>query len=206
MRTLEQLAYQFQHQEVSDALELVRGLLSERGAVQLPANGDGLVITDVPEKLNEIQHLLREFDHPARPLRIEIQVLRASRKAGGPSGDPAIATPELAQRLRKVLRYDFYRILSEGELDTFEGRSVRYELGSDISVSFRIGTVIQDKRVKLREFKVERRNPVDDSGVAKKTFNANLNLWLGNTLALTLAQDEESESALVVAVTCHPVE
>lgn len=117
-----------------------------------------------------------------------------------------MATPELAQRLRKVLRYDFYRILSQGEIDTVEGRSIRYELGSDIAVSFRIGTVIQDKRVKLREFKVERRNPTDGSGVAKKTFNANLNLWLGNTLALTLAQDEESESALVVAVTCHGVE
>lgn len=201
VETLEQLSYSFRYQRAADALELVRPMLSKRGSVELQGGSNRLIVVDSTDRVSAITHLLREFDHPPRPLRITVQLLRASRYPGGPSGDPTIASRELTERLRRVLRYDYYRILAESELEALEGEVVEQTLPGGFHVRFDVGTVIQGKRLRLSEFQIEREAPE-----GRRTFNANLNLWLGNTLALALTRDETSESGLVVAVTSRAVE
>lgn len=200
VETLEQFHYQFQYQSAADALTLVRDLLSDRGRVELQSENNMLVVVDSKSQISTIGHLLREFDHPPRQVRLLIQILRASRSktgtaASSPSGDP---TAQLAAKLERLMPYNHYEVMAYTAIDALEGRKVSYELGADYVVQFDVGTIVQGQRLKLRDFKVLKR--VEDE--TSRLYNSHVNLWLERTLALGFARNEESETSLVVAITC----
>lgn len=197
VETLEEYAYHFRYQPAEEALAFVRPLLSERGSVELQPGRNTLVVFDGPSRLSAIADLLREFDHPPRAVTLELQILRASRNLIGPSGDPTYPPPELAQRLGKMLRYNGYQILAHGEVGTLEGRNLTYEIGGDFVIRFGVGTVLENRRLKLSNFQVLQRSGDD----LKVMLTAHFNVWLNRTLALAFARDEDDETALVVAVT-----
>ncbi len=203
--TLEQAVFLLRHQPAAEALSLLRAMLSERGTVELQPARNTLVVVDLVDRLTQIEQLLREFDHPPRRLRVSIQILEASRQVSGPSGDPTHPPAALAQKLRELLRYNQYRILAESEFETQEGRTLRYELGSEYVVRFKVGTVLAGKRLKLNDFAVLRHGAQRGARQEDVLLNAHLALRLEHTLALTFAQDEGSETGLVVAITCQPV-
>jgi hypothetical protein len=212
VESFEQYVFTLRHQNAADALALVRELLSDRGRVELQSGNNTLVIVDAVSRISTIAHLLNEFDHPARTVRMEILILHASKGIGAPSSPFAVeAAPSLERKLARLLPYDDYRVLARTEIDVQEGRRVSYDLGSDYLVQFEVGTVVQGKRLKLRDFKVLKKLGNTRLGVApevgegtatRKLYNSHVNLWLDRTLAIGFARNEESESGMVVAITC----
>lgn len=190
-------AYNLQHQPASEAIELVRPLLSPRGTVELQPGGNTLVVRDSLAALARIVPVLRSFDHPARPLRLEILVVRAERTTVSPPTTSNVPEP-LLKRLRSLLRYDTYTLQAQADLLTLEGQQVVFQMGNDYAVRFQLGTLTGERRIKLHGFQIIRG---DDPETVEVLINTNLNLWLEQTVTLALARREESASALMVVVT-----
>jgi type II/III secretion system protein len=189
-------AFALQHQQASDAVPLVNPLLSPYGTVELQPQRNTLVIRDTQAAVDRILPVLRGFDHPARPLRLEIYIVRASRAAVSPAVEQSDLPEGLTRRLRLLLPYEVYRMQAQARLRTQEGEKVFYDLSDDYRVSFRLGTVMADGRIKLNDFQIERR----DTRPAN-LIHTHLTLWLERTTSLGLAKSEESKEALMVVLT-----
>ncbi len=184
------------HQTAAEAVSLVYPYLSPEGTVELRPGGNALVVRDTPAVIAEIARLLRDFDHPAQSMRLEIQIVSAGTEGGDESG----LSPELVARLQKLLRYRSYRLVATSRVDASEGWDVVSALGPDYEVDFRLGLVGADRRVKLHGFRVLRREGDDET---KPLIHTNLNLQLDKPMVLGLARTESSERALMVVLHCR---
>ncbi len=201
-------AYTFVHQPASEALAWVHPLLSERGTVELQPADNTIVIRDSRAVIARIMPLLHEFDHPIRSLSVEVMIVKASRAVMSPPVSHSDLPPDLTRRLRSLLPYEIYDLAARADLATSEGQAVAYDLGQEFQVSFRVGTVHSDRRVRLAEFLV-RRSGRTGGGAASRSkplIFTNLNLALDQNVSLALAKSEESREALMIVLTVRAVE
>jgi hypothetical protein len=196
--------FTFEHQSADDALGEIRPLFSERGSVELKQGGDTVVLRDQQDELEKILRTLRDFDHPRRSLRLQFQLLRAHRVPFSPPQLSLGVSPALVVRLKQVLRYDTYESMATTSFVSGEGEQVAYDFGDDLGMEFRVGTVLQDTRLGLKDFRMLRRGPFGAGSGGVVVLHANLVLRLGQTLAMVLTRDEAADTALVVAITCDP--
>jgi hypothetical protein len=190
-------AYTFKYQKASEALAMVYPLLSPRGTVELQPAGNTLVVRDTQEYVQRIVPSLRAFDQPARPLRLEVLVVRASRTTVSPHVQHSDLPDWLTKRLRDLLAYDVFERQAQAQLGGKEGQWVVYELGPDYRVSFRFGKVGDDGRVKLSGFRIARRSERGETNL----LQANVTLSLDQTTSLGLANSEGSQAALMLVLT-----
>lgn len=193
-------AVTLEHQSASDALALVRPLLSPRGTVELQAGTNTLVVRDTATALARVVSLLRAYDHPSAAVQLDVQVVRAGLTPLSPL--PKAATqpvdPALAERLKRLLRFQDYSMIARAHLAPREGDQVTYDLGGGYRLEFRLGTVMLDKRVRLFGFRVvEARREKPE----RELLHTSVNLWLDQPLVLGLTRDEASPNALLVVVT-----
>jgi hypothetical protein len=195
-------AYTLRYQQALEAIPQIQPLLTGRGTLELQPGGNTLVIRDTAAALARIVPVLNAFDHPPQPLKVEILIVRASRAAVGPQQLSHSDLPEsLTRRLRELLPYDIYELQAQANLGSQEGQAVAYQLGDDYVVSFRLGTLVEAKRIRLGNFEVSRR-----AGKSKSTVplvHTSLNLCLDQTMSLGLARSEGSRDALIIVVTVH---
>jgi hypothetical protein len=196
-------AYAFKHQVAAEALALVQPLLSSRGTVELQPGGNTLVIRDSRAAISRIVPVLRNFDHPARPVQVEILIVKASRTPVSPPIQRSDLPEELTQRLRGILPYDIFELQARSRLGAMEGQAVAYSLGDEYDVTFRLGTVTGDGRIRLSNFRLSRRKAGTDKGPATVVglLHTNLNLWLDQTLNLMVSRSESSPEALMIVLT-----
>jgi hypothetical protein len=195
-------AYTFKYQRASEALSLVYPLLSPKGTVEYQPQGNTLVIRDVDAAVRRIMPVLRGFDHPARPLRLEVLVVRASRSEVSPPLPRSDLPEQLTKRLHNLLKYDVFETQAQAQLSGVEGQWVVYELGPEYRVSFRFGTLMENQKgysiVKLSKFRISRRM---EGRAEASLLETNLNLRLDRTSNLGLAKSEGSREALMVVLT-----
>jgi hypothetical protein len=188
----------FKYQQASEAVVMVYPLLSSKGTVELQPGGNTLVVRDTEEALRRIVPVLKGFDHPGRPLRLEVYVVRASRAAVSPQVQHSDLPEALTKRLRELLAYDVYEVQAQAQLAGAEGQKVIYELGPEYRMSFRFGTILEDQRVKLSGFQILRRA---EGRPATSLLQTNMSLWLDQTTSLGLAKSEASREALMLVLT-----
>jgi hypothetical protein len=194
---LEVYAYSLRHQQATDALAAIEPLLSGRGTVELRPSDNTLVVRDTRRALAAIVAALQRFDHPTKSLRIEVTIIRARRASFSPILQEEPLPEPLARRLKELLPYSTYSVLARTELPAEEGDEVTYELGEGFGVSFRTGTVMEGKRLKLHSFRVTRSGGERE---ARNLIHGNLSLQLERTFTMTLAGSEGSATALVVVL------
>lgn len=194
-------AYTLQHRKASDAISLVFPLLSQRGTVELQPATNTLVIRDTQAALGRIIPVLRNYDHPSRPLDLEIYIVRAfkSSVSGGPPGVHSDLPDPITRRLRAMLPYDVYEVRAQARLGSREGQAVTYALGGEYEVSFRLGTLLEGQRVRLSDFRILRRT--QERRLGSPLIHSNLVLALEQTTSFALTKNEESKEALVVVMT-----
>lgn len=192
--------FRLRHQAASEAFDFVHPLLTEQGAVELRPGENALVIRDVPETVEQALELLTEFDLPEPPLRFDVRFVRAG--PGGPEGGSDGAeglSSSLVERLRELLRFEHFELLSSAGLAASEGQHLESWVGAEFQVRFQVGVVQADRRVKLDGFQVARRQQVGDPEVL---IHTNLSLWLDKPTILGLARTESSDQALMVVIHC----
>jgi len=91
--------YALRHQTAGDALGLVKPLLSPRGTVELRPGDNTLVLRDTAQAIARILPVLVGFDHPSRPVDVELWMVRASGKSAVspplPQSRPSNVPPDL---------------------------------------------------------------------------------------------------------------
>jgi len=195
-------AFTLVHQRADEALPLIQPLLSERGTVELQSATNTLVVRDSLAALVKVTAALRAFDHPARPLAFDVQIIRAG--GGGISPPPPASQPldpQLQLRLEQLFRYQGYRLLARARLDVREGQEVVYDIAGGYRVAFKLGTLAAERRIRLSGFRVARRGAGDQESELVHTA---LSLWREQPYVLALARDESSPSALLVVLTFLP--
>lgn len=204
---LQVYAYTFQHKDATEALTLIRPLLSKKGTVELQPQGNTLVLRDTLAALGRILPALRAFDRPPQELRVEIMIVRAGTRPSPRVDSGTEHLPQwLEERLRSLLRWDHYALLARSGVDTREGQEVTHELGSLYGLSFRPGTLMAGDRLKLHDFRIWRIEDSSGNGVevrGESLLEATLNLWLKKPKVLGLANSESSDRALMVVLTCE---
>jgi hypothetical protein len=199
-QNLQVYAYTLRHKPASEALMLIRPLLTSRGTVELQPEGNTLVVRDTLAALGRIVPTLRAYDQPPAPLRMHVMVVRADSRPS-PSYAGSSLPDWLEERLRGLLRWDYYRVLADSGVQTREGESVTHEVGLSYGVSFRMGNVLSGDRIKLHDFKVWRAGT--PNGRDEPLVEATLNLSLDKPKVLGLANSESSDHALMVVLTCE---
>lgn len=189
-------AYTFKHQRASDAVAIVYPLLSPRGTVELQPATNTLVLRDIPSALSRIVPRLHSFDHPPRPVQLEVMIVKASRNQVSPPVKRSDLPEQLTRRLRQLLPYDIYETQAQAQLHALEGQSVSYELSNEYEVSFRLGTLLNEQRIKLSNFRITRQ-----SRPGTPLIHTNLNLTVDQIMNLGLAKSEASRDALMVVLT-----
>jgi len=197
------LAITLEHQRAGEAVALVEPLLSPRGSIELQAGTNTLVVRDSLSALGRIRAALRAFDHPARPVALDVQIVRADRGMISPLPAEDGLDAALRQRLETLFRFRSYRLLSRARLGCREGEQIAYEMPGDYRLSFRLGTVVADpesarERIRLHGFRVARGAP---GGGEQELTHTLLNLWLDQPTILGLTRDEASPSALMLVLT-----
>lgn len=195
-------AYTLKHRRATEAVALVSRLLSPRGTVELQPATNTVVIRDTVAAVNKIVPVLNNYDLPARPLTLELYVVRASRSAVSPPVARSNLPDEMTRELRQMLPYDNYEVQARAQLTSLEGQAVTYVVGGEYEVGFRVGTVQGGLWIRLSDFRISQRmeHKADQLLVRGKS----LNLCFGKTMFVGLARDESSAAALMVALTMRP--
>jgi hypothetical protein len=197
-------AFTFAHQRAAEALPIVQALLSPRGTVELQAGTNTLVVRDSMASLARVRAALTAFDHPARPVAFDVQIVRADKGTISPAPPPSVLDPGLAQRLERLFRYKSYHLLARARLATREGEEVAYDLAAGYQVSFKLGTMADERRIKLHGFRIVRRPQPPSRLPERELIHTAINLWREQPLILGLARDEGAPSALLVVLTFLP--
>jgi hypothetical protein len=192
-------AYTLRYQQAVGAVQLIQPLLTGRGTLELQPGGNTLVIRDTVAALARIVPVLRAFDHPAQPLKVEILIVRASRATAAPPVLRSDLPDSLTRRLRELLPYEIYELQAQAQLASQEGQAVAYDLGEDYAVSFRLGTLLEARPLRLGDFEVARR--AGKSRAAVPLVHTTLNIYLDQTMSLGLARSEGSREALIIVLT-----
>jgi hypothetical protein len=191
--------YTFKHQQASEAFSLVYRMLSEQGTVEIQPASNTLVIRDTQATIDQILPALRRFDRPAIPLRLEVIIVRASRS---PMVSPHLRYSDLpdglTQQLRDLLGYDNFEVQARAQLAGAEGQQVVYEVGPEYKVSFRFGTLLPQRRVKLLGFRISRRA---EGRPERELLQSTPTLVLDRPFNLGLAKSEASPEALMLVLT-----
>lgn len=196
-------AHELRYQTVREAAALVYPLLSEDGTLDVQKEANTLVIRERPEYLERIVRLLRDFDHPALPLELDVQIVRAGPESSAQVAGARSATPlpvELGNRLRELFRYESYVVQAGAALETLEGEVVTMDLADLYGLRLKVGPVISRRNIKLQGFRLVRR--ADGEDVAE-LIHTNLNLELDEPFILGLSRTEASPDALMVVITCR---
>lgn len=87
------------------------------------ASRAGLTVRETPDNLAQIERMLARFDRPPQPVRLFFQLIEAD---GAQTTDPAIADVEA--ELRKLFRFEGYRLMSEATVTVLGGTGIGQRL------------------------------------------------------------------------------
>jgi hypothetical protein len=192
-----------QHQSAREAMMLVLPLLSTRGTVELRPGGNTLVVRDTIAALSRILPVVYNFDHPARAVEVELWLIRASGRRDEISAAPPAPSnlpPELLRSLLEHLPYRHYQLVAASRVRSREGQRVTFDLATQYTVRFRLGTIVGDRRLRLNEFEVLQKQPRQ---TPQSLVRSQLNLWMERNMVLAMSGGEQASSALMVVVRCR---
>jgi hypothetical protein len=129
-----------------------------------------------------------------------VRIVRAGLGRTEPDAQSVEAlSPALVERLKELLRFESFELLSGADLVAAENQYLESWIGSEFQIRFRVGVIQVDRRVKLHDFQVAQRR---QGGEPEVMIHTNLSLWLDKPMILGLARTESSEQALMVVIHC----
>ena len=126
---LETRTFELQFMEPHEARDLIRPYVwdDRAGAAGTMSAADNTIsVRETPDNLDRIAAVLEEFDRPRPTVRLHFQLIEAD---GAARGDPAIADVEA--ELRRLFRYQGYRLVNEAVVGGMEGSHIEQVVGTD---------------------------------------------------------------------------
>lgn len=186
------------HRRAVDALQIAGPLLSARGSIELQSGNNTLVVRDTLASLTRIVSAVRAFDRPARPVTLDLELLRGERLPS-PAGQQGLES-RLAPKIRSLLPYQQLVGLARARLAGREGEAIDYELHGGYRVSFAFGNWMNGQGIRLQGFRVLRLAP----NQPRELVGTSLHVRPSQPIVLALTRDEASERALLVILELSP--
>ncbi len=171
---------------------------------------EGLItIRELPENLDRIAAVLEEYDRPRAAVRLHFQLIQAN---GFDNRDESIRAVEA--ELRKLLRYDGYRLVGEAVLQLREGGlgeqvlqgSLEGRSGdSQFNLAAYVGTVSTGDQGSTVELQVRlehlRRSLLTEDRLSTDILSTDVNAADGQSLVLGTTSALTGGGALILVVT-----
>jgi hypothetical protein len=189
------------HKRVEEAALLVRPLLSEASSVTLTSKLNAMTVTDRPEKLDQIGKILASFDVPPRGYNFAVKLIRA--RADVPAGSIAREIGGIGAKLKSLFQFNDYALIDSAVLRGVEGGVLRYELGTDYTLTFgvRPSGGSGGKELLLSPFALSKLwKPPGQTGpgLMRQLYQTSVPITLNQTLVLGASREEGSKSALIL--------
>lgn len=133
---LDTRTFELAHLNGSEAVQLLSPYVyADRpgGGGQLAYSGSRLTVRETPDNLEKIARVLAQIDRPRPLVRLTFHLIQAD---GATATDSAIG--DVVPTLRKLFRFQGYRMMEEGIFSAVEGGSVEQSLGN-----YTLGTEIR---------------------------------------------------------------
>jgi len=194
---LETRTFALQHLEPHEARDLIRPYVwdDRAGAAGTMSAADNMIsVRETRDNLDRIAAVLEEFDLPRPTVRLNFQLIEAN---GAAQGDPAIADVEA--ELRRLFRYEGYRLVNEAVVGGMEGSHIEQVVGTDwnedgwiITASIGSVRVIDDSGWVQMEVGV--RSPT------RGAFTTRVNARIGQTMVVGNAELMTGGGTLILTV------
>jgi hypothetical protein len=191
------------HKRVEEAALLVRPLLSEASSVMLSSKVNAMTVTDRPEKLDQIGKILASFDVPPRGYNFAVKLIRA--RADVPAGSISREIGGLGAKLKSLFQFNDYALIDSAVLRGVEGGMLRYQLGTEYTLSFglRPSGGSGGKELLLSPFvlsKLWKQPGQSGPGLMRQLYQTSVPITLNQTLVLGASREEGSKSALILVI------
>lgn len=193
--TLETQTFELQYMPDWEAAQLVEPyVFADRPDAPgyMSAVSNMLTVRETPDNLERIQRVLAEYDRPKPTIRLHFQLIEAN---GSTTADPAIADVEA--ELRKLFRYEGYRLITEAIVGGTQGSHVEQVVG-DSTGEWIVTAHIENVRVTGDSGTVQVaagvRSPI------RGAFETTVNARIGQTLVVGNAQLIGGGGTLILTV------
>lgn len=201
---LDTQTFQLQHLDAEEAAQLIDPYVyydREGAPGRVSHVGNTLTVRETDDNLARISRVLTEFDRPKPGVRLHFQIIEASDRGPTQAVDAAIA--EVEAELRKLFKYQRYRLLNDAVIGGTEGSHIEQAVG-DIAatdpdgnawmITANIGTVRTFGDSGSVELRVGIRNPY--RGALETTVNARV----GQTVVVGNAQLATGGGTVILTV------
>jgi Bacterial type II/III secretion system short domain len=186
--------FQFKYKDADRAAAVIKPLLSSEGSMSIQPSANSLVVTDRPQNLASVSAALAEFDVPARPLKLTVRLLLASR-----ASETAKVPDELRDVATKLamLRFTSVESLGGADLDSRENELGAVEFANGYRAEFRLGDYDPaSKSVSVTDFRISRK----EKDQTRSLYTASWNLKIGQTLIVPVTKDGQRAIVVVLVV------
>jgi len=196
------------HKSPGEAFGVIQPLLSQTGLITVAPRAGLVTVQDDEAHLKIVGEAIRQFDIAPKSYRVQVTFYRAS---GNVEESAAASAPAqlrgLGKKLANLLRYSQYAPIDEIVVTGEEGGSLIARIGTEYQIEFTIeGVAAGQSQIRLRNFQVSRIKK-DDHGdeLLSHVFRTSVNLQLEKPFVLGAARDEQSRTALLIALLAKPV-
>ena len=194
------------HKRVEEAALLIRPLLSESASVTLTQKLNAMTVTDRPERLDQIGKVIAAFDVPPRSYSFAVKLVRA--RADVPAGSMAQEIGGLGAKLKSLFQFNDYALIDSAVLRGTEGNILRYQLGTEYTLSFVVLSSSGSNELLLSAFTLSKlwNSKTGQPGPSMRPlFRTSVPVTLSQTLVLGASRDEASRSALILVLLAEEV-
>lgn len=153
----------------------------------------GVTVRETNDNLEKIARVLEDFDRARPGVRLTFQIIEAD---GRTIADPQIAEIEAA--LRKLFRFDGYRLVAEAQVGALPGAESR-QLIREGSRTFAIEAFVREIRLARRGGSVDLQVELEASGLGP-VIQTSMSVPVGQTVVLGSARPEAGRAALILTV------
>jgi hypothetical protein len=194
---LETQTFELVHLDAGEAAAMIQPYVwSDRPGApgDMSAAGNTITVRESADNLERIAGVLEEFDRPRPTVRLHFQLIEAD---GTARGDPAIADVEA--ELRRLFRYEGYRLVTEAVVGGMEGSHIEQIVGADTPdetwvILATIGSVRVRDDSGWVQMEVGVRNP------RRGAFMTRVNARIGQTMVVGNAQLMTGGGTLILTV------
>jgi hypothetical protein len=195
---LETQTFELQHLEPHQARDLIRPYVWEDrpgAAGTMSAVDNTISVRETEDNLERIARVLEEFDVPRPTVRLNFQLIEAD---GAAQGDPAIADVEA--ELRRLFRYDGYRLVNEAVVGGMEGSHIEQVVGRDDDAEAGWIIIASIGSVRVRDDSGWVQMEVGVRSPMRGAFMTRVNARIGQTMVVGNAQLMTGGGTLILTV------
>ncbi len=199
--TLETRSFTLQYRDARPVLSLVQKRLGPGGSVRIDARGKTLVVMDSSRHIEEIEELLRLYDVPKKTYEVIIKILIG--KQDKPQTQQSVELPEVIQKMRSFLKYEYYSELESLYIRIEEGQKALVR-GKEYLIQFTPQWFFRyPERVRLKNFvlrKLTSGDALKDWKNLPPLLQTTLNIRTGQPTVIGTAKSRESDTLLLLVL------